>query len=167
MKFTINLRIKISCNWTRIFIIQILLPGILKNRSYCRVTSLLLGMNIYDQTKTHLGYIPKTGSLLHPRSLTPLGVGSIRKCLTRSTDGSPVDFVWTLAGTVATFSAKPNAPGKELLSLTTKVPGALSFNNWMAEKEVYKIYNIMSSMVLQWQRKEKWIFSKNECTSKV
>lgn len=85
--------------------------------------------------KTHLGYIPKTGSLLHPLSLTPLGVGSIRKCLTRSTDGSPVDLVWTLAGTVATFSAKPKAPGKELLSLTTKVPGALSFNSWMAEKE--------------------------------
>ena len=69
-------------------------------------------------------YLPKTGSLEHPRNLTPLLVGSIKKCLTRSAWGSPVDLVCTLGGKVATFRARPKAPGKELESRTTKVPGA-------------------------------------------
>lgn len=45
----------------------------------------------------------------------------------------PDGLAWTLGGIVATLRARPNAPGKELLSLITKVPGSLSFNNWIAE----------------------------------
>jgi len=35
---------------------------------------------------------------------------------------------------VATFKANPKAPGKEFESLTTKVPGALSFRRTIAGK---------------------------------
>ena len=42
------------------------------------------------------------------------------------------DFAWTLGGGVATLRAKPNAPGKELLSRTTNVPGGLLRKNAIA-----------------------------------
>jgi len=41
----------------------------------------------------------------------------------------------TPAGGCATFNANPNAPGKLLLSRTTKVPGGLFFNIFMAKSE--------------------------------
>lgn len=77
-------------------------------------------------------YLLKTGSLLHPFSLTPFAVGSIRKWRTSSLDGSPLLFC-TFGGGVATFKAKPKAPGNEFESLTTNVPGSLSFNKLIAE----------------------------------
>lgn len=86
-----------------------------------------------------MGYISKIGLLLYFRSLIFLGVGSIRKCLTRLIDGFLVDFVWILVGTVVIFSVKLNVFGKELLFLIIKVLGVLFFNNWMVEKEGYKI----------------------------
>ena len=45
-------------------------------------------------------------------------------------------FVWTLGGTWATLRARPKAPGKELLSRTTNVPGGLSFNMLMAANPI-------------------------------
>ena len=78
-------------------------------------------------------FSPNIGSLGHPLSLTPLEVGSIRKCLTNSLAGS-LDFAVTFGGGVDTFKARPNAPGKEFESLTTNVPGNLSFNMLMAVK---------------------------------
>jgi hypothetical protein len=41
----------------------------------------------------------------------------------------------TPAGGCETFNANPNAPGKLLLSRTTKVPGVLFFNIFMAKRE--------------------------------
>lgn len=86
-----------------------------------------------------MGYISKIGLLLYFRSLIFLGVGSIRKCLIRLIDGFLVDFVWILVGIVVIFSVKLNVFGKELLFLIIKVLGVLFFNNWMVEKEGYKI----------------------------
>ena len=42
----------------------------------------------------------------------------------------PLDM--TLTGTCWTLRARPKAPGNELLSRTTNVPGALSFRNCIA-----------------------------------
>lgn len=79
--------------------------------------------NIPLQNHCSYCYILNTGSLLHPLSLTPRDVGSMRKWRTSSLAGSFALF-WRLGGGVATFSASPNAPGKELESRTTNVPGA-------------------------------------------
>lgn len=57
----------------------------------------------------------------------------------RLIDGFLVDFVWILVGIVVIFSVKLNVFGKELLFLIIKVLGVLFFNNWMVEKEGYKI----------------------------
>ena len=43
------------------------------------------------------------------------------------------EFVPIISHSLPTFSASPKAPGKELLSRTTNVPGGLSFNILMAE----------------------------------
>lgn len=102
---------------------------------------------------------PKYGSFGQPFSFTPLGLLSIRKCLTSSLAMSParIDTVnsatvlrprtreacfcrtllpfllWcTEGGGEATFMAKPYAPLNEWLSLITKAPGSLSFSRLMA-----------------------------------
>ena len=67
----------------------------------------------------------------------------MRKWRTKSAAGSPEDFVWTFGGIWATFKARPKAPGNELLSLTTKVPGALSFSIAMAEINKEKLLCIL------------------------
>lgn len=61
-------------------------------------------------------------------------MGSIKKCRTSSFDGSP-DLVVAPAGGVATFKARPKAPGKELESRTTNVPGGLSLSIAIAGEE--------------------------------
>lgn len=66
---------------------------------------------------------PKTGSLLQPLMRTPLDVGSMRKWRTSSLDGSEGFFPATCGGGVATFNAKPKAPGNEFESRTINVPG--------------------------------------------
>lgn len=76
----------------------------------------------------------KTGSLAQPLSRTPREVGSMRKCRTSSVDGSESPLPGVDGGGVATFRARPNAPGNELESLTTKVPGGLSFSMDIALK---------------------------------
>jgi hypothetical protein len=87
-----------------------------------------------DVKQSHL-YILNTGSLLHPLSLTPRDVGSMRKWRTSSLAGSFVLF-WRLGGGVATFSASPNAPGNELESRTTNVPGAWSRSILIAVNQI-------------------------------
>lgn len=72
-----------------------------------------------------------TGSLAHPLSRTPRDVGSIRKCRTNSSGPDPA----LPGGGVATFKAKPKAPGKELESLTTNVPGNSFRSMLMAARE--------------------------------
>lgn len=84
---------------------------------------------------THPFYLLKTGSFAHPLSLTPLDVGSIKKCLTSSDDGSEDWFFPGVdGGGVATLSARPKAPGNEFESRTTNVPGSLSRNMAIAGK---------------------------------
>lgn len=87
-------------------------------------------------------HLPNTGSFAHPLSLTPLEVGSIRKCRTSSLAGS-LDLADTFGGGVDTFKARPKAPGNELESRTTNVPGALSLSIVIAEEREGSHYDII------------------------
>jgi len=77
------------------------------------------------------------GSLEHPFKRTPREVGSIRKWRTRSSGvgggrESAAREAATEAGSSETRKARPKAPGKELESLTTNVPGDLSLRRLIA-----------------------------------
>lgn len=63
----------------------------------------------------------------------------MRKCLTSSLAGSLVLLLATFGGGVDTFKAKPNAPGKELESRTTNVPGGFSLSIEIAVRRLKKV----------------------------
>jgi hypothetical protein len=70
----------------------------------------------------------------------------MRKCRTSSLEGSEDEdaFPGVEGGGVATFSAKPNAPGNELESRTTNVPGGRSFSIEIAATETeQRILNVL------------------------
>lgn len=85
---------------------------------------------------------------MQPLSRTPREVGSMRKCRTSSVEGSESALPGVDGGGVATFRARPNAPGNELESLTTKVPGGLSFSIDIAVTHRVLLLTIMSRKLL-------------------
>jgi len=65
-------------------------------------------------------------------------------------------FTWTFGGRCATLTARPKDPWNEELFRTTKDPGALSFNSWIATDHSSPTHDILLSaarVVMKWKIK--------------